>query len=398
MKKTSVKKKESRKNSKPIRKVKAQTKPWQKGYDLTYLKDLQSKFQEWNNHSLSPFSQIKKNNIAEALSKGELIINENSMVKSKVSKAGSTIYYVPGVAIAEKAKGDRTIEAFVSFGPGGLDEVAHTIRSFKEENKWAYVWAENAEYCALLELLGFTQIGSKITSYGEVYAIYFKGKNIISTVVHAAETQNLVKLFNEDKKMIESIRSKLDNLDMGFTNHYSNYNKGKSWSAISLRGYSPDPAFITKPSEMNAAWLKEHAGEDFKLQNTKLRKQFPEVDKLLERFGDSKIHRIRFMKLAPGNGELERHTDQVDEDSGVKDGKLVRLHWPIKTNPKVIFNSWGDYGEKISAHMEAGTCWYLDTRKPHAAGNFGDEERIHLVVDIESNPEIRSMIVDGERA
>ena len=32
--------------------------------------------------------------------------------------------------------------------------------------------------------------------------------------------------------------------------------------------------------------------------------------------------------------------------------------------------------------MKKGECWFLDTRKAHMAINGGDEERIHLVVDI----------------
>mgnify|MGYP003306674190 CR=1 FL=1 len=57
-----------------------------------------------------------------------------------------------------------------------------------------------------------------------------------------------------------------------FTNHYSNYNKEKAWSAISLRGYSPDWRFITKPVEMNKKWQEEHKDEKFELQDTELRK------------------------------------------------------------------------------------------------------------------------------
>ena len=38
------------------------------------------------------------------------------------------------------------------------------------------------------------------------------------------------------------------------------------------------------------------------------------------------------MNLAPGGGELERHTDQVDPDAGVNDAKLMRFHFPIVTN------------------------------------------------------------------
>ena len=37
-------------------------------------------------------------------------------------------------------------------------------------------------------------------------------------------------------------------------------------------------------------------------------------------------------------------------------------------------------------------AWLLDTRKPHRAVNNGDEDIIHLVVDIVSNPNARTLL------
>lgn len=376
-------------------------KPWQKGYELDYLKTVASTFNEWNRFSLSPFSKIKKNNVADALSKKELDIGQHSIIKSKVSKSGSTIYYLPGVPLTNKAKGDRTVDAIAVIDPRGWKEAQDKLASYKE-NTWVYCWAEDERYCKLIQDSGYIKVGAKITSFAEVHAIFYKPANVATLVLFTnggVEHHNLTKVLSSvPKATIESIRKKLEGGEFDFTNHYSNYNKRSSWSALALRGYSKDPGFITKPSEMNEAWLEEHKNENFKLQDTKLRKQFPEVEELLKPFDGCEIHRIRLMRLAPGNGELARHTDQVDEDSGVADGKLVRLHWPIKTNPNVIFNSWDDDGRKVEVHMEAGTCWYLDTRKPHRAENTGKEERIHLVVDIVSNQKIRDMISNGVRA
>ncbi len=43
--------------------------------------------------------------------------------------------------------------------------------------------------------------------------------------------------------------------------------------------------------------------------------------------------------------------------------------------------------------MKLGEMWFLDTRKPHRAVNGGDEERTHLVVDVEANDETRALLV-----
>ena len=98
------------------------------------------------------------------------------------------------------------------------------------------------------------------------------------------------------------------------------------------------------------------------------------------------------MKLAPNNGELTRHTDQVDDDSGGSLGKLARLHFPIKTNDKVLFTVWDCDGREQCVNMKEGECWFLDTRKPHRAINAGNEERIHLVVDILVNERIQELL------
>ena len=47
---------------------------------------------------------------------------------------------------------------------------------------------------------------------------------------------------------LTGIKDKLQTLPE-FTNHYSNYNKRGSWSAISLRGYRGDPAEVCSPSK-----------------------------------------------------------------------------------------------------------------------------------------------------
>ena len=98
------------------------------------------------------------------------------------------------------------------------------------------------------------------------------------------------------------------------------------------------------------------------------------------------------MKLTPDGGELERHTDQVDPDSGVQDGKVMRFHFPLITNDDVVFTMWGVDGKPKSVNMQVGECWYLDTRKPHRAINNGNTDRIHLVVDVEADDKIRELI------
>jgi len=363
-------------------------KPWQHGYELDYLKELESKFAEYNKYTLSPFAKYKKNNIAESLHKGTLVkLDETSILEVITSKSASNITLHGDTVIAKKQKGDVTFGKLV----GDTKILAMEIVKYKSNNCWLYVWAENAEHCKFAEDMGFCYVGPKITTYGEVFAIYYRGEKRDFPKVDPAEFLSIKKVETVDSHIIESIAKKISELPE-FTNHYSNYNKGNSWGALSLRGYSEDPAFITKPIEMNDKWKEEHKDNNFKLQDTKLFSDFPEVRELLKPYG-AKWHRVRFMKLAPGGGELERHTDQVDPDSGGTKGKLARLHFPIKTNENVKFTVWDTKGNAQNIHMKKGECWFLDTRKPHMAINGGNEERIHLVVDIETEDELYGKLV-----
>ena len=296
-------------------------KPWQHGYELKYLIFLAEKYKEYNSYTLSPFAQVKKNNIAEGLFKGTLTILDDAMLEVVESKSASNITMHGDTVIAKKQKGDMTVGKLV----GNLDTIKKCLEyptdmhGLAPRDVWLYVWAENKEHCKLAEDSGFCFVGPKITTYGEIYAIYYRGEQRQFPTVDKAEYASIKKIGSVNDVLIEKIYNKLQSLP-AFTNHYSNYNKDKSWGALSLRGYTNDPSFITKPIEMSDDWKEKHKDIDFKLQDTPLFAEFPEVRQLLSEFGD-KIHRVRFMRLKPGGGELERHTDQVDPDS-------LPVHYP----------------------------------------------------------------------
>jgi hypothetical protein len=143
---------------------------------------------------------------------------------------------------------------------------------------------------------------------------------------------------------------------------------------------------------MNKKWKAENQGSlNWQIEDTPLRAQFPEVEVLLDQLPGEK-HRIRFMSLKPKDGELRRHTDLVDSDQGIADGKLARIHFPIVTNDKVEFQNWDWNGKGDPINMKVGEAWYLDVRKPHRAVNSGDTQRIHMVVDVESSEELRKLL------
>ena len=372
-------------------------KPWQHGYDIDFLKGIEKEYGHYNSFTLSPFAQFKKNNIAEGLHKGTLQqLNEETFVNVSTAKSPSDITMHGDTVIARKTKGDITIRNMTGDFP-----VLETFLNDKKEdntvfgtvknNIWLYVWAEEILTNAIAKSCGFDLVGPKITTFGEMYNIYYYGSPREFPELDKAEYESIKKIGDVDLSIIESISNKIDTLP-AFTNHYSNYNKDKSWSALSLRGYTDDPSFITKPIEMSKKWKEEHKNEKFELQDTPLYEHFPEIRDLIKPYGND-VHRVRFMQLKPGGGELERHTDQVDPDSGGSLSKLARLHFPIQTNAQMTFNVWHTDGDCRVRHMKIGECWFLDTRKPHRAINEGTTNRTHLVVDLITEKCLNELII-----
>lgn len=176
------------------------------------------------------------------------------------------------------------------------------------------------------------------------------------------------------------------------------YHKGE-WSHVSLRGYKPaDPHYGVKPSEMSRNWHKEHPDESklTKPDWTVLCKRTPGLVELIESVQWwEKFDRVRLLRLT--TGQLKRHTDITDREAGTRDGQLCRFHLPLVTDPTVRAVAWDLAGNKYERHWAAWHLYYLDQRKPHAALNPSNVERVHLVVDVVATEKVREAVADASR-
>ena len=373
-------------------------KAWQKGIQLDELLDMEKIWSTYNNQTSSPFLKMKKNSIASVIDQDLYDYTDDYAIYTKVLKSKSKIKMYSGydIALSSVEVGERIV---YKIAYNNKDAIIEKLMSYKE-NTFMYIHEESDEDKEIIKACEFEKVGVKINTFGDILGVYFKGtptpfgkrefpelNNIIKEEYYVLKKMDIPDL----TELCNSIKLKLDEKSIEFTNHYSNYNKNKSWSAISLRGYSNDFSFITKPAEMNKKWKKENEEVHFELQDTKLRKEFTEVEQILD-YLQVVPHRIRFMNLTAGGGELQRHTDQVDPDAGIVNNKLMRIHIPIVTNDKVIFEQWDCDGKNVKGHMSLGECWYLDVRKPHRAVNGGDSLRTHLVIDVEANDYIRGLL------
>jgi len=257
------------------------------------------------------------------------------------------------------------------------------------------IFDEDSQVRELVERLGFQYITTKIAASSDLKGVYSRNVDV-KYKLQDGEDINIKEISNEFLSLeeLEQIRKELQNFT-SWADHYSSYNKRQSWSAFAIRGYdAADPNFIIKPNEMSQKWKQENPQRlKEKSEWTVAIDKFPVTKHIVEaKFGGSLPDRVRFMRLTKGKGELSRHADITDREAGVQPGKVVRLHIPIYTNPKVIFNSWTHKGERAIVNMSEGSLWFLDVRKPHTAVNNGEEDRVHLVMDFYASEQLSAFI------
>ena len=357
-------------------------KEWQKGYELDTLIDWTNKFETYNKYCFSPFQKAKKNGMASALDKGLLHEEEGVVYEVRTAKAKSKIkMFGAGPEIAEILQGEKVISKISYTDDNTGENITNILNEFLEPI-WCHIFEEDKLLKDAVINAGFRKIGTKVSTFSDIVGVYYKGEREF-TPVPQTENINILKTKLEfDHNIIDDLAQYLINMNLEYTNHNSNYNKGKAWQALSLMGHETDSTYVDKYLDGEHPIVKTDLY--YKLES--------KVDHFLDKI-PGKFDRVRFMTLKPGGGELARHTDQTDPTWGTTDGKMVRLHIPLKTNDKVIFTSWDNNGEKHIHNMKKGECWFLDTRRPHTAINGGDDIRIHLVADVWANDDVRNILI-----
>lgn len=430
-------------------------KDWQKGYDLDFLKRTALPFKL----AVKPlcngaFGCPNEQAVAAALAADEFIqvTDTSEAVYSKIKvgqsedgtplyrktqnvefpaqegtaacivkhlKVGSTIHDFAGRDFSLR-KGDWKVEclAWEPANRGGQTAAKAIIASLLEKavatkgkgliekGSTLYVKTHNdrKELVHMLEAHGFRLVTVQVSAGSDVMGIWGHGPGVDDALRRAPQITppeaRTLALMHEgqwlDDATITTILEEIEKVKDFFADHYSSYNKRHSWTAMALHGYDPnDPTFIIKPAEMSKKWKEENKERlDAKPGWTPLKDMMPQTVDVVSQMPGFLRDRIRIMRLAPG-GELTRHADITDRDAGVADGKLTRIHVPLQTSPGCRFQSWDLLGNEKTGHMPRGHMCYLDQRKPHACKNDSESERLHLVVDVQSNDDIRARLEQG---
>jgi len=140
-----------------------------------------------------------------------------------------------------------------------------------------------------------------------------------------------------------------------------NYEGG--WKSVAL--YAPDG---------NAENIVAHGEKDNPLKPTPSLLECHYFQEVIDSF-KAPLLSVRLLRLSVGS-IVKPHKDYK---MGYEDNNF-RIHIPITTNDQVSFIL---DNEKLS--LPPGECWYINANFTHSVSNFGKEDRVHLVIDLERN-------------
>ena len=118
-----------------------------------------------------------------------------------------------------------------------------------------------------------------------------------------------------------------------------------------------------------------------KKQKTAEGGKFAKLWPIIDRF-KCPIDDMVYYSILPG-GILHPHRDV----GSTLELNRLRFHIPIKTNPGVDFRV-----SKKTVPMKPGELWALNTSYLHSVSNLGDADRIHLVLMVEVNDWVWSLL------
>ena len=382
---------------------------WQRGYAIDRLRLLRRLFDRYKPYAFGRFSIPNEAAIAELLDKQQvslLMTEEEEPRGIAISRIASRDSYRQDFAGRRFKinKGDVVFSHITWIGDIPDQSVEDLLAIAGNRSCWAEVHTEDKARIQALRRRGFETVGSRIAASSEMLSILLRSNRPalrLPPPLAAHDQATLAQLAQRcvTDEEIEQILTEVAAYQPEWANHYSSYNEGRSWSAISLRGFSPDPAFIIKPSEMSKKWRHENAEMLYApVVSTPAWQALPSIREVLLRLNltEESTQRVRLMRVRAGDGRLSRHADITDPEAGASAGSVARLHIPLISDPTCRFHAWGLDGTEMTAHLPTGSLWYLDTRKPHAVSNIGSpNDRIHLVVDAIVSPHLSAWIGDA---
>ncbi len=171
-------------------------------------------------------------------------------------------------------------------------------------------------------------------------------------------------IFSEEKLV-----SEFNALSAQWIEHFNKAHYDGDWSALPLRSVNGSLTNVIPESDSR-----------FEFRDTELMGQCPYIKSILNNF-PCEQRAARLLKLSKG-AVIKEH---IDAELSYENGE-ARIHIPITTNPQVEF-----FLDNERMDVKPGECWYMNFNLPHRIANLGDTDRVHLVIDIVVNEQIREM-------
>lgn len=391
---------------------------WKMGYSLEHLRRYSEVFRERHKPLVfGAFGMVLERDIAAALAADRLLsVEEGGQVQAvalyRVLRRPSEWRDFRGEVSHTLCVGELFIEAIAARSIAAAKAVLRQAEA-KLSSVSMSVEAFVEDEIVTRSLQGYQWMGSKVEAGSEIKGLYcLSGVHGLEFATHgqhqglhghyAPEEEATLQALNAEWLLpiqVQHVRSELAAAALQlWEQHYSSYNKRRSWTSFALRGYSDDPRFIIKPTEMAKSWRESHPREMLERPRwTSVAGLFPKTIELVKGLG-FELDRVRFMRLRAGDGELSRHADITDREAGVADGRVARLHCPVYTSGAVTFYGWTAHGERLERKFSEGSLFYLDQRKPHAVKNEDPAlDRVHLVIDCLSDDRLRRALTKSVR-
>jgi hypothetical protein len=168
-------------------------------------------------------------------------------------------------------------------------------------------------------------------------------------------TEQVSQIFRLEDAQLRAVQQEVARLNTEWTNVYSDYHTG-GWQTLSLLNRTSEPT--------------DTIIEDCEPVETSLLKQMPETRALLRGLG----FRYMWARLAKlkVSAFMHEHRDYQE----LRNVSRLRLHIPVITNPfsSIVI-------DRTRIHLALGYIWKLNPIHRHAAGNFGKEPRVHIILD-----------------
>jgi aspartyl/asparaginyl beta-hydroxylase len=159
---------------------------------------------------------------------------------------------------------------------------------------------------------------------------------------------------------INTMQHEVTALTSHWTPHFNTRHYEGQWTVLPLRSPGGQTSHIVPDlMQYNTTYT-----------DTLLMQQCPAIINLLSHLHCTFMS-VRLLNLQSGSVIKEHRDHELSFENGE-----ARLHFPVFTNAQVEF-----YVDNQLVQMQEGDCWYINAQLPHRVANYGNADRIHLVVD-----------------